>query len=72
MAHAGKSRRAARGGKPPAHGAELVSALSFLASQFTRAARLEKRRLLAALATTPVGDGAHLVRLHEAMCFLQA
>ena len=72
MAHAGNPRRAARGGNAPAHGAELVSALSFLASQFTRAARLEKRRLLAALATTPVGDAAHLVRLHETLCFLQA
>lgn len=72
MAHAGNPRRAARGGKPPARGAELVSSLSFLASQFTRPARLEKRRLLAALATIPVGDGAHLVRLHETLCFLQA
>jgi hypothetical protein len=72
MAHAGNPRRAARGGNAPAHGAELVSALSFLASKFTRAAHLEKRRLLAALATTPVGDAAHLVRLHETLCFLQA
>ena len=72
MAHAGNPRRAARGGKPPARGAELVSSLSFLASQFTRPARLEKSRLLAALATIPVGDGAHLVRLNQTLCFLQA
>jgi len=68
MAHAGNPRRAV----PPAPGAELISSLSSLAPQFTRAARLEKRRLLATLATTPVGEGAHLVRLHETLCFLQA
>src|SRR5262245_45134123 len=72
MAHAGNPRRAARAGKSMARGAELVASLSALASQFTPGARVEKHRLLAALATTPVGDGAHLVRLHETLCFLQA
>jgi hypothetical protein len=72
MAHAGKPRRAARVQASPVRGADLVTALAALAPQFTPAARLEKRCLLAALATTAVGDAAHVIRLHETLCFLQA
>jgi len=49
-----------------------VAALVAVASQFSRKARAAKRRLLAAIAATPIAEPAALVRLHEALCFLQA
>jgi hypothetical protein len=49
-----------------------VAALAAVASQFSPRARAEKRRLLTALGPTPIAEPAALVRLHEALCFLQA
>jgi hypothetical protein len=49
-----------------------VAALAAVASQFSPEARAEKRRLLAALETAPIREPTALVRLHEALCFLQA
>jgi hypothetical protein len=49
-----------------------VAALAAVASQFSPKARAAKRRLLAAIAATPIAEPAALVRLHEALCFLQA
>ena len=49
-----------------------MAALAAVASQFSPEARAEKRRLLAALETAPIREPGALVRLHEALCFLQA
>ena len=49
-----------------------MAALAAVASQFSPKARAAKRRLLAAIAATPIAEPAALVRLHEALCFLQA
>lgn len=49
-----------------------MAALAAVASQFSPKARVAKRRLLAAIAASPIAEPAALVRLHEALCFLQA
>ncbi len=49
-----------------------MAALAVVASQFSPKVRVAKRRLLAAIAATPIAEPAALVRLHETLCFLQA
>ena len=71
MAHASDPRRARRPGAA-SDGSGLVAKLGEVAPEYTRGARAEKRRLLAALQATRVRDPAALLRLHESLCFLQA
>ena len=49
-----------------------MAALAAVASRFSPEARVAKRRLLAAIAASPIAEPAALVGLHEALCFLQA
>jgi hypothetical protein len=51
---------------------ELVQALATTAPRYSPADRSRKRELLDALAATQIRAPAALVRLHEALCFLQA
>jgi hypothetical protein len=44
-----------------------VTALAAVASQFSPKARAAKRRLLAAIAATPIAEPVALIRLHEAL-----
>jgi hypothetical protein len=53
-------------------GVTLVAKLAAVTPQYTRSARAEKQRLLAALHATPVAQPAALVQFHESLCFLQA
>jgi len=69
MDHAGGSRA---GPGSARDGVALVAALAAATSRFSPGARAEKRRLLAALEAATVGEPAALIRLHEALCFLQA
>src|SRR5262249_52157981 len=71
MAHAGHPRRPRRS-EATASGAGLGAALAPGTPQYAPAVRAEKRRLLAALATTPIAQPAVLLQLHESLCFLQA
>ena len=53
-------------------GRDLADRLAAVASRYTPDARKAKLELLARLETARVGPAAALLRLHEALCFLQA
>lgn len=72
MARAGNSRTARHPVGSSPDGARLVATLAAVAPRFTPEARVEKRRLLAALRTAHVAEPASLLRFHESLCFLQA
>ena len=55
-----------------AAGRDLADGLAAVASRYTPDARKAKLELLARLETARVGQAAALLRLHEALCFLQA
>ncbi len=53
-------------------GRDLADGLAAVASRYTPDARKAKLELLARLETARVGQAAAFLRLHEALCFLQA
>src|SRR5438094_5107138 len=53
-------------------GRDLADRLAAVASRYTPDARKAKLELLARLETARVGQAAAFLRLHEALCFLQA
>src|SRR5947208_1698485 len=55
-----------------AAGRDLADGLAAVASRYTPDARKAKLELLGRLETARVGPAAALLRLHEALCFLQA